>query len=323
MTVNKKRNVFFLLLTAFIWGTAFVAQTTGGQEVGPYTFICLRYMIGAAVLLPVIRLMDSLNLTGRRPVTREQWKKQWKAGVCCGLCLFFASGFQQVGIFMGTAAGKAGFLTACYIVLVPVLGLFLGKKCGRNIWIAVMITVVGLYLLCMSGSLSMERSDILVLICSLLFAAHILTIDHFVDQVDPVRMSCIQFFTAGIAGIVPMFFFDMSHSAAGLISWAYSMQSVSGWISLLYAGVLSSGIAYTLQIVGQQGVDPTVASLLMSLESVFSVIAGWVILGQAMGPRELLGCALIFIAVVLAQLPQRPLSFRNSQLPVNRLDERG
>ena len=299
----KIRNTLLLLLTAFIWGVAFVAQTTGGQAVGAYTFICIRYLIGAVVLLPVIRALDRMQLTERRPETKEEWKKQWIAGIACGCCLFFASCFQQLGINAGTAAGKAGFLTACYIVLVPILSIFLGKKCSKVIWLAVGITLVGLYLLCMSGSLTMQFSDILVLICSLLFACHILTIDHFVSSVDAVRMSCIQFLTAGVLGIVPMFFLEMQHSPAGILAWAQTLKSPGGWISILYAGVLSSGVAYTLQIVGQQGMNPTVASLLMSLESVFSVLAGWVILQQTLGARELLGCLLIFAAVVLAQLP--------------------
>ncbi len=309
-SAKTKRNSFLLVLTALIWGVAFVAQSEGGAETGPYTFTCLRYLIGGTVLIPVIKILDKAGLSGEsKPTDAHPKKALLKGGLCCGLCLAVASILQQVGIFLGTSAGKAGFLTACYIVLVPILGLFLKKKCGASIWAAVGITLVGLYLLCMKGSFTMERGDALVLSCSLVYAMHILTIDHFVNRnADPVRMSCIQFFTASFIAAFPAFFLEL-HGSIGELPQALAVAfSGKALISILYTGVMSSGVAYTLQIVGQRDVNPTVASLLMSLESVFSVLAGWIILGQGLNLREILGCALIFIAVVLAQIPSRVIS---------------
>lgn len=311
----KQRNSILLILTAFIWGVAFVAQSEGGDAVGPYTFNCIRSLIGSAVLLPVIAILDKMKLTKRRPSTGKERNTLLAGGISCGVILCIASNLQQMGLYYGTSAGKAGFLTACYILLVPVLGLFLKKKCSLNIWIGVAVTLAGLYLLCMDDSFSIRFSDILLLLCALVFAVHILVIDHFSPLVDGVRMSCIQFFTAGVLSMIPMFFMDMKHSLSGIGEWAPALTTADSWIPILYAGILSCGVAYTLQIVGQQGVNPTVASLLLSLESVFSVIAGWVILGEKMGGRELLGCALIFTAVILAQLP--PVKVRQKSHKLN------
>ena len=220
------------------------------------------------------------------------------------MALFFASSAQQLGLYYGTPAGKAGFLTACYILLVPILGLFLKKKCGWNIWLGMVITIVGLYLLCMTaGALSFQNSDLFVLLCAFLFAIHILVIDHFSPLVDGVRMSCIQFLVAGAFSAFPMFFSEMRHSAAGIAAWLPQLQSWDVWVAILYAGVMSSGVAYTLQIIAQNGLNPTLASMIMSLESVFSVLAGWVILGEVLTARQLLGCLLIFIAIIFAQIP--------------------
>lgn len=297
------RNSLILVLTALIWGVAFVAQSTGGAVTGPYTFICLRYVIGGVVLLPVIALLDKAGLA-HKPSTKEAKKQQLLGGVCCGGCLSVASILQQVGIYRGTTAGKAGFLTACYIVLVPIFGLALKRHCGVNVWIAVAVTVGGLYLLCMHGTLTMAFSDVLVLLCSAVYAMHILVIDHFVNRgVDGVRMSCIQFFVASAIALFPMFFGEMQASFSEVLPALTVAFGKEALLPLLYTGVMSSGVAYTLQIVGQKDVNPTVASLLMSLESVFSVLAGWLILGDALSGREILGCVLIFAAIVLAQLP--------------------
>lgn len=297
------RNQLLLILTALIWGVAFVAQSEGGDAVGAYSFNCIRSLIGAAVLVPVIFLLDKLGLTSRKPQTKEDKRVLWTGGICCGIVLCLASNLQQLGINFGTAAGKAGFLTACYIVLVPILGIFLKKKCTWNVWIGVALTVVGLYMLCINGSFSLQLSDILVLLCAFVFSLHILVIDHFSPLVDGVRMSCIQFLVSGLLSAIPMIFVELR--PAGLSAWAGSFVSVGAWIAILYAGVCSCGIAYTLQIIGQQNVNPTIASLLMSLESVFSVLAGWVILHQKLSTKELMGCLFIFIAVVMAQLPMK------------------
>lgn len=294
MKRKQIRNSILLVITALIWGIAFVAQSEGGDAVGPFTFNGIRSFVGSAVLLPVIALLDKLKLTSRKPKTKEDRRLLWTGGICCGVVLFLASSFQQMGIYMGTAAGKAGFLTACYILLVPVLGIFLKKKCGFKVWIGIGLTLVGLYLLCMSGSMRFQLSDLLLLICALLFAVQILAVDHFSPLVDGVRMSCIQFLVCGLLSVIPM-----------LCTETFGAGGAAAWIAILYAGVFSCGVGYTLQIVGQDGLNPTVASLIMSLESVFSVIAGWLILDQRLGLRELLGCVLIFAAIILAQLPDR------------------
>lgn len=303
--MKNTKNVLMLLLTAFIWGIAFVAQTTGGEAVGPYSFNCVRSFIGALVLFPVIKFLDSKGLSGDKPQNSKEKKQLWKAGALCGLCLGSASLFQQVGINMGTAAGKAGFLTACYIILVPVIGIFIGKKCSWNVWAAVAITAVGLYMLCINGSFSLQKADVLILICAVLFAFQIMVVDHFVVSMDPVRLSQIQFFVAAMISLVMVLIFEIPKN--GLISWIMSFASWDAWSAILYAGVMSSGVAYTLQIVGQKGFNPTIASLLMSLESVFSVLAGWAILHQKLSARELIGCLMVFIAVILAQIPMNEI----------------
>lgn len=302
MNQNVRKSCL-LVLTALIWGIAFVAQTTGGDTVGAFSFNCIRSLIGGIVLIPVIHVLDTK--TDKKPKTAAEKKTLLTGGIACGCVMFIASSFQQLGINLGTEAGKAGFLTACYILLVPILGLFLKKKCGWNIWIGVVLTLAGLYLLCMNGTtgFSLRFSDGLVIICAVCFSLHILLVDHFSPLVDGVRLSSIQFIISGLIGLIPTFFVDMHHSLSGFYAWLPALQSWNAWIPILYAGVMSCGVAYTLQIIGQNGLNPTIASLLMSLESVFSVLAGWIILGQKLTPREILGCVIIFAAIVLAQLP--------------------
>ena len=310
---NTKLNAFLLTFAALIWGVAFVAQSEGGEVTGPYTFTSIRYLIGAIVLIPVIKINDKTKFYGDyKPKNKEERRDLLLGGFFCGLWLTVASLLQQVGIYFGTQAGKAGFLTACYIVLVPILGLFLKKKCGPNVWLAVAITVIGLYLLCINGSFKMETSDLLVLGCSLVYSIHILTIDRFVNKhVDPVRLSSLQFLMAAFLSAFPMFFVDMGAKSENIIPAITAAFSGKALITILYTGIMSSGVAYTLQIVGQKGLNPTVASLLMSLESVFSVLAGWIILGEALSLKEALGCVLIFSAIVLAQLPAKKLKSAN------------
>lgn len=299
------RNSLILLLTAVIWGVAFVAQSVGMDYVGPFTFTCVRSIIGGFVLIPCIALLNRINGSGEKKSTmelsaeesRKQNRKLLLGGICCGLALCAASCFQQIGI-MYTTVGKAGFITAFYIIIVPIIGLFFKKKCGPFIWIGVLLALGGLYFLCINESLQMGRGDILVFICALLFSVHILVIDYFTQYVDGVKMSCIQFFVCGIVAGVLMLLFEEPSAAAVLAAWK----------PILYAGVLSSGAGYTLQIVGQKGMNPTVASLILSLESVVSVLAGLLILGQRLSSREILGCVLMFAAIVLAQLPQKEKS---------------
>ena len=286
MKKTQLGNSLLLLLTATIWGSAFVAQSVGMDYVGPYTFTFARSVIGGIVLLPCILLLS-------------KWKKgfatrqEWIGGVCCGIALCVASNFQQVGM-QYTTVGKAGFITALYVVLVPIFGLFLKKRVSALIWGCVALSVVGLYLLCMpAGALILALGDLLVLICAVLFSVHILVIDYFSPKGDGVVISCIQFFVCGILSGIPMLLFE--NPTVG------NMMDAK-W-SVLYAGVLSSGVAYTLQVVAQKNVNPTVASLILCLESVVAVLAGWIVLEQNMSSREIIGCILMFVAIVLAQLP--------------------
>jgi drug/metabolite transporter (DMT)-like permease len=292
------KNSLYLLLTATIWGIAFVAQSVGMEYLGPFTFNSVRCLIGGAVLLPLIWVREKKAVWIQASDTAEQKRIRKKnlvsGGICCGLLLFLASNFQQFGI-QYTTVGKAGFITACYIVIVPVLGLFLGKKCSPFLWAAVFLALTGLYLLCITDGFSIGLGDLLVLVCALLFSFHILVIDRFSPLADGVKMSCIQFFICGIlSGIAALFTESLEVSAL-----------FDAWVPLLYAGVLSCGVAYTLQIVGQRGMNPTVASLILSLESCISVLAGWILLGQKLSSREIFGCAVMFAAIVLAQLPQK------------------
>ena len=293
MKTGQMRNSLLLLLTAFIWGAAFVAQSVGGEAVGCFTFNGVRSLIGALVLLPVIWLMDAKKKEELEQ--KEDQKTLIMGGICCGVMLCIASNFQQFGISF-TTVGKAGFITAMYILIVPILGLFMKKKPGLQVWLGVVLAVMGLYLLCMtSESFSLSKGDFLVLICAGFFSLHILIIDYFSPKVDGVRMSCIQFLVCGILSMVMAFIFETPEFS----------EILSGWLPILYAGGLSCGVAYTLQIVGQKNMDPTVASLILSLESVFSVLAGWLILNQTLSLRELSGCVLMFLAIILAQLPQK------------------
>lgn len=295
----QTRNSMLLLLTAFVWGAAFVAQRQGGTSAGPYTFNCIRSFLGGLVLLPVISFLDRYT-ESRKAQTAQERRRLLFGGALCGLLLFVASSLQQMGMYYGTTAGKAGFLTACYILLVPVLGIFFGKKCGWNVWVSILVAVVGLYFLCLTNGLSFRFSDMLVLLCAVCFSVHIMVVDHFSPLVDGVRMACIQFFVCGAWGMVPMIGVEMRKMGAA--AWLQSLESFDVWIPILYAGVISCGVGYTLQIVGQNGVNPAIASLLMSLESVFSVLAGMVLLHETMTKREILGCVLVFAAVIFAQL---------------------
>ena len=293
------KNITMLFLTAFIWGVAFVAQSVGMNYIGPFTFSCVRSILGGIVLIPCIWFLDRLKMkeegvTEKRTMSEKEKKTFLIGGICCGIALCVASNLQQFGVKY-TTVGKAGFITALYIVLVPIFGIFLKKKVGVKVWISVAISVVGLYLLCMTEKLSISKGDFLVLLCAIVFSIHILVIDHFSPLVDGVRMSCIQFWITGILSAIPMFLFEKP-SLSAIFAAA---------VPLLYAGVMSSGVAYTLQIVAQKDADPTVASLILSLESVFSVLAGWAVLGQVMSMREICGCVLMFAAIILAQLPER------------------
>ena len=302
--MNKTKNTFLLFLTAFIWGVAFVAQSVGMDYVGPWTFNASRFIIGAVFLIPCIAFLDGLKKkeaaasgTSSEESAPQDKKTLLIGGLCCGIAIAVASTLQQYGISM-TTVGKAGFITALYIVIVPILGIFLKKKPRLIIWVSVVLALAGLYFLCMTVSLSFSKGDTMVLLCALVFSIHILIIDYFSPKVDGVRMSCIQFFVASIICGIP----------ALILEHPQFSSLVAAWAPILYAGILSCGVAYTLQIVAQKNYDPTIASLILSLESVFSVLAGWVILHEALSPREILGCVLVFIAIILVQLPEKKKS---------------
>lgn len=277
-----------LLITALIWGTAFVAQSEGMNYIGPFTYNALRTLLGGIVLIPVIAFFRR----GSKSPDTDKLKATVKGGVICGTVLFAASSFQQTGISM-TTAGKAGFVTALYIIIVPIFGLFLGKHPKPIVWICAAGALAGFYLLCIKECFAVSKGDLLVLAGAAFFAVHIMVIDKFNDMgADGMVMACIQFFTAGIIMLVCMFIFEEPKLPS-----IYDAR-----LTILYTGVMSCGVAYTLQILGQQRTEPAQATMLMSLESVFAALSGWVILHEELSPRELLGCALVFVSVLAAQL---------------------
>jgi len=280
----------FLFVAATIWGFAFVAQSVGMDYVGPYTFIAARNVIALVVLLPCVAVMNK----GSRKRS-ENYKLLFTGGICCGVCLFVASVLQQFGMKY-TTVGKAGFITAMYLVLVPIFGIFLKKKTGIRVWIAVVIALAGLYLLCITkGEFHLQKGDIYILGCAAVFALQILIVDHFSLLVDGVKLSCVQTLTNAVLGTVMML----------LLEKPSAMDVFAAWIPIVYAGALSSGVGYTFQIIGQKGMNPTAASLILSLESVISVLAGWLLLHQTLTVRELIGCVLAFAAMILVQLPEK------------------
>lgn len=288
------KSMILLVLTALIWGMAFVAQSVGMNYIGPFTFNCIRSIMGGLVLIPCILFFDKQEKGKAKREKKEDSKTLLIGGICCGLALCIASNLQQIGIKY-TTVGKAGFITALYIVLVPIFGIFLRKKVSGRVWFSVAIAVVGLYLLCITDEFRIGKGDFFVLLCALVFTIHILVIDYFSPKVNGIKLSCIQFLVAGLLSGVPM-----------LISEKPSFSTIlAAWAPLLYAGIMSCGVGYTLQIVAQKDAEPTIASLILSLESVFSVLAGWIILGQTLAGKEIMGCVFMFAAIILAQLPTR------------------
>jgi len=285
-----------LTLTALIWGCAFVAQSVGMEYVEPITFNGIRCIIGGIVLIIANIVFDNLkkkNGTYRKLEKSEQ-KELIKGGIICGIIIFFASTIQQIGISQ-TTVGKAGFISVLYILIVPFIGLLLKQKLPKMIWICCALAVAGLYLLCMNESLSMSNGDLIVLLSAVAYAVHILAIGHFAPKVDCVKLSCIQFLVCGAISVVVMLIFEKPDFSAIL----------SAWLPILYAGALSGGVGYTLQTVAQKWTKPSVASLLMSLESVFAVLAGAIILHQVPTLREAAGCILMFISIIIIQLPEK------------------
>ena len=298
---RKAAGTLALLAASLFWGISFVTQSVGGKQLGAYTFNGFRLLLGALVLFIITRFSDRFGLS-RKPVTREEKRLQFSTGLLCGIFLCIATNLQQVALNLGASAGKAGFLTAMYILMVPLIGLLFRQKCGWNVWAAVGLALIGLYFLCVKGEFVLETPDILLLLCALGFSLQIITIDRRGSRVDSLRLSGMQFLVAGVITLVPALILEILPYPGGFSSWISLWNSGSLWINFLYMGIMSCGVSYTLQIIGQKGLEPSLAALLMSLESVFAALSGWIILGEKMTGKELAGCAVIFGAVILAQI---------------------
>lgn len=322
MNQKKFLGSVMLLIAAIVWGGGFVAQSVAADSVPPLTFNAIRFFIGGLVLLPFIAVQNRKKSTACQNADNPEKnggangrKFLLIGGALCGVVLFLSSALQQIGIDKGTDPGRAGFITALYILLVPIFGIFLGQRPRVMTWVCATLGLIGLYLLCIPGHFSPDpdsgvstvaqflrflagdiaASDLFVLGCAVMFSFHILIVDRVSPRVDGVKLSCIQFFVSGLCALIPALFLE-----------TVTMQAILGaWVSLLYAGVMSCGIAYTLQVLGQKYTPPTVASLLLSLESVFAVLAGILILHEVPSLREGIGCLVMFVAILLAQLPQK------------------
>jgi drug/metabolite transporter (DMT)-like permease len=263
------------------------------DHVGPVTFIAVRFLIATMSLLPVIYARSMFSQKGGGAGRPEPSRQLIIGGVYCGFVIFACGMFQQIGL-MHTTVGKSGFITTLYIVIVPIFGLLMGWRMKWRAWCCVCAAIAGMYLLCVNESVSLNRGDVLTLFCAVFYAVHILLVNHYSPLVDGIKLSCIQFFVCGVLGLVTAFIFEEPEPQAVFSAWA----------PLLYTGVLSSGVAFTLQILGQRDVNPAAASLVMSLEAVFAILMGWLLLGEVMTAREISGCALIFMANIAVQLSE-------------------
>lgn len=298
MKQKEMKSAVLLFLAAFIWGVAFVAQSVGMEYVGPFTFNGCRFLVGGLVLSPFAlirtkKIEKTDEFQQKTPGEQKQYKRTALiGGLSCGVAICIASTFQQIGMLY-TSVGKAGFITALYIVIVPILGIFLKKRVAPVVWLGAVLAAIGFYFLCITGSFSINTGDQLVFLCAVCFSFHIMVIDYFAPKADGVVLSCIQFWFSGIVSAVVAFIVETPALTA-------IFQAA---VPILYAGIFSCGVAYTLQIIGQANMNPTVASLILSLEAVISVLAGWVILKETLTVRQIFGCILVFAAVILAQLP--------------------
>ena len=296
MKVNHIRQNVFPVLAALIWGTAFVAQSVAADHVGPFTFTAARSAVAFVFLLVlclVFRCLRRRDFQEEAQARPGSWRDLAIGGICCGFALALACNLQQLGMVAGAGAGKTSFITTLYVVLVPICGLFLKKKVSPAVWLSVLLGVAGLYCLCIKDDFTIAPSDLLVLLCAFGYTLHILVIDHFTQKVDGIKMSCIQFLTCAVISAVLMLIFEHP-------TWADITPCIG---SILYVGVFSSGVAYTLQILAQKDSNPTIVALLLSLESVFGAVSGAIFLHETMTGKELIGCVLMLIAVVLAQIP--------------------
>ncbi|MEE1278272.1 MAG: DMT family transporter [Acutalibacteraceae bacterium] len=297
----KKQNLY-AIIAAFIWGTAFVAQSVGADTVTPFAFNMSRSLIATIFLCLVVFLISLYKKKKSETIEKTNNKKLFIGGILCGTALSVATALQQASL-SDTAAGKAGFITALYIVIVPILSIFLKKRAPFTVWVSVIIAVIGLYFLCVKGDFSVGKSDVLLILCAFVFSIQILLIDYFAAFVDGIKLSCVQFATSTVLSFLGMAVFETFDFNA-IINCA---------VPILYLGVFSSGIAYTLQILAQKDSNPTVITLLLSLESVFSVISGAILLGDKLSFKEYIGCFLMFLAVILAQLPTDVFSIKRKK----------
>ena len=290
---NSYFHSFLLLVTATIWGVAFVAQSVGMDHVGPLTFVAARSIVAVIALVPVVLLFSRRGKQRQKPQQRCDRRTFWTGGLLCGMLLFMGMITQQIGLVY-TSVGKAGFITTTYVVLVPLLGIFLGRRIGLRMWIAVLLALAGLYFLCVKqGEFSIGLGDSIVLLCAFFYTIQITCVDYYVQKIDSVQLNFMQMAVCAVLGaIVAVVFEDPVWS-----------NLIAAAVPILYAGVCSSAMGFTFQTIAQEHVSPTIASLIMSLESCISAIAGWMILGQVLNHRELWGCILMFAAIILSQLP--------------------
>ena len=283
-----------LLSATVIWGFAFIAQSVGMDLIGPFTFQMTRCLLAVAFLIPLAFLLDLGKCSMKESLAKWKNPRLWKASICCGLALFIAASLQQIGLVY-TDAGKAGFITAMYIVMTPVVGLFRGRKVPKAAVFSVVLAVIGLYLISCMGVTKINKGDLYIMGCALAFAVQINCIDHFCEGLDGFRMNCIQALTVAV----------LSAPFVGLTETVNVGNLLACWGPLCFAGIMSMGMAYSMQIVGQKRIEPTTASLIMSLESVFAALGGWWLLKERMTATELLGCGLVFAAVIISQLPEK------------------
>ena len=297
--MNKRlQGTLILMLTAIVWGISFVSQSVSMELIEPNTFCGIRTLIGALSLVPVILVMDS-SKKKKGMETNYNKKTLIRGGIICGVILCISATLQTYGLKY-TTAGKAGFVTAMYMILVPIYGLFIGRKIRPVIAISVIVATVGMYFLCIKDGFKIEFGDLLVLGCAFTFAFHIMAVDYFSPRVDGVKLSFLQFLVCGTINVILMFILEKPVLA----------DILKCTVPILYAGIMSCGVAYTLQIIGQKYAEPTVASIVMSLESVFAALAGWLLINQPMSLREIFGCVLMFGAITIVQLPEKNKTLR-------------
>jgi len=292
--IRNMKGSLFLIFAALVWGCGLVAQKAGMSYLGPFAFTAIRCTLGGIVMLPLISVLNK-NKTSEHKSSESDIKRTLLGAACCSIALTSLILFQQFGL-PHTTVGKAGFITALYILITPVMGIFLGKKADRSLWAGVAVGLVGMYMLCLyNGFSGFTFGDFMMLLAAIAAAAHIHVIDHFVETIDPVKLSAYQFIITGVVCIPPAILLET-------VTWNAVIDCA---IPILYAGIFSCAIGYTCQVVGQKYTDPSLSSLLLSLETVFSLLAGWIIFGEVLASNEYLGCVLMLIAIFIAQIPAK------------------